>query len=68
MIRKVELGIVPKHPFAEPSPLGLIVLAIACAALILFVDFLPLWTPWMLRPEQYTARMWLHGPGPFDWR
>jgi uncharacterized protein len=33
MIRRVELGI-PRHPFAEPSPLGLIGLAIACAALI----------------------------------
>lgn len=34
MIRKVELGIIPRQPFAEPSPLGLIGLAIACAALL----------------------------------
>ncbi len=43
-------------------------LAIAAVALILFIYFLPLWTPWMLTPAQYSVRMWLHGPGMLNWR
>lgn len=37
MIRKIELGPEQREPFAEPTPLGLIGLALGCAALLPFV-------------------------------
>jgi dolichyl-phosphate-mannose-protein mannosyltransferase len=46
----------------------LVFVTIVAAALILFVYFLPLWTPSILTTAQYSARMWLSGPGLLDWQ
>jgi len=64
MIRKVDLGIPPRHPFAEPSPLGLIGLAIACAALVPLILGVGI-TATTVKPALHTAAMFalLFGAG-----
>ncbi len=49
------------------SPGKLIFVSFSAAALIAFVYFFPVWSGMPISPASFEARMWMRGPGLFDW-